>query len=259
MTSWPGLNWRDKLRSILPEQIMRLIVVSLLLAVATFTTPACADPPNAFVDAYRRGDWAEVLRMTRSLAEQGHPAAQAALADLYLRGRGVPKDEAEAIRWFRRAAEQGYANAQVQLGALYGMGQGVPQDFAQSAIWYLRAAQAGHAHSQLKVGFLYFEGRGVPTDYISSYMWFNVAATNSSGDIHADAVEARDQISGLMTVEQIAEAQRLSRNWKPVKWTKGPPAASPAAASMDQRLRQFIMAQVSLFRKMVSCSLMLTS
>jgi hypothetical protein len=28
--------------------------------VTTFTTSAWADPPNAFLDAYRRGDYAEV-------------------------------------------------------------------------------------------------------------------------------------------------------------------------------------------------------
>jgi S1-C subfamily serine protease len=71
-------------------------------------------------------------------------------------------------------------------------------------------------------------------------MWFNLAAGNSfipgSDDpiiastgaaIRADATKDRDLVSRLMTVEQIAEAQRLSRIWKPSKWTKGSPARSP--------------------------------
>jgi S1-C subfamily serine protease len=110
------------------------------------------------------------------------------------------------------------------------MGQGVRQDLAQSAVWYRRAAEQGYGLAQLKMGFLYYNGEGVPTDYVSSYMWFNLATANSSGHVHANAVKTRDLISGLMTVEQIAEAHRLSRKWKPVKWAKGSPARSPSTS-----------------------------
>jgi hypothetical protein len=42
-------------------------------------------------------------------------------------------------------------------------------------------------------------------------MWFNLAGT--SGD--ADGVRDRDAVARAMTPEQIAEAQRLAREWKP--------------------------------------------
>jgi hypothetical protein len=42
-------------------------------------------------------------------------------------------------------------------------------------------------------------------------MWFNLAS--ASGD--EDAKILRETVSKIMTPEQIAEAQKLSREWKP--------------------------------------------
>jgi hypothetical protein len=45
-------------------------------------------------------------------------------------------------------------------------------------------------------------------------MWFNLAGAAGN----ADAGKNRDIIAGKMTPYQIAEAQRLAREWKPVQW-----------------------------------------
>ena len=45
-------------------------------------------------------------------------------------------------------------------------------------------------------------------------MWFNLAAARGGEDRDA-AVEFRDRAAKLMTPDQIAEAQRLAREWKP--------------------------------------------
>ena len=50
-------------------------------------------------------DYAEAARLYRQAAEQGFAPAQKALADMYLRGEGVPKSRDEAERWMRRATE----------------------------------------------------------------------------------------------------------------------------------------------------------
>jgi TPR repeat protein len=58
---------------------------------------------------------------------------------------------------------------------------------------------------------MYEWGYGVPQDYAQAHMWFNLAG--ASGD--ADAIKKRDTIARKMTPDQIAEAQRLAREWKP--------------------------------------------
>ena len=51
----------------------------------------------------------------------------------------------------------------------------------------------------------------MPQDYVQAHMWLNLAAAQS----HADAVKNRDIVAALMTPAQIAEAQKLAREWKP--------------------------------------------
>jgi hypothetical protein len=47
-------------------------------------------------------------------------------------------------------------------------------------------------------------------------MWMNLACAALSGDDQKTAAKMRDEIAANMTSEQIAEAQRLAREWKPV-------------------------------------------
>ena len=92
---------------------------------------------------------------------------------MYARGEGVPEDDAEAVRWYRLAAEQGLAAAQLNLGGSYANGEGVPED------------------------------------HVLAYMWLNLSAAQG----FEMAQENKDLFEQRMTRAQIAEAQRLSREW----------------------------------------------
>ena len=52
-------------------------------------------------------------------------------------------------------------------------------------------------------------GEGVPQDLVVAYSWFNLSAAQGRDDAQA----AKDTIEQRMTREEIAEAQRLSREW----------------------------------------------
>ena len=130
---------------------------------------------------------------------------------MYQMGRGVPKDSAKAIEWFTKAAMLGFSTAQFNLGFAYGNGEGVAQDYSQAMKWYRLAAVQGLADAQFNLGLMYANGQGVPQDDISAHLWLNLAA--SQGD--EDARKYRDLVSARMTPDQIAEAQRLEREWKP--------------------------------------------
>ena len=156
------------------------------------------------------------MKEWRPLAEQGDGEAQYRLGDMYLSGEGVPQDYVEAVRWFRLAAEQGYAEAQDKLGAMYMDGQGVPQDYAEAARWYLLAAEQGETSAQFALGFVYGRGRGLTQDYVQAHMWLNLAAGRMPPGLLRDtAAESRSIIAKRMTPAQVAEAQRLAREWKP--------------------------------------------
>ena len=112
----------------------------------------------------------------------------------------------------RRAAEQGAAAAQFNLGGLYYYGEGVPQDYGEAVRWYRLAADQGHAGAQASLGVMYAGGWGVPQDDIAAHMWTNLAA--AQGD--ENARKLRDGLTGRMSSEQIAAAQRAAREWRPV-------------------------------------------
>ncbi len=143
------------------------------------TAPAWAGVDEG-VAAYKRGDYATALRELRPLAKQGNANAQYNLGIMYENGRGVPQDDAEAVKWYRKAAEEGYAKAQVLFGNMY------------------------------------LQGYGVPQDYVQAHMWFDVAASRLPPGKQRDlAAEARDLVGRFMTSTQIAEAEKLAREWRP--------------------------------------------
>jgi uncharacterized protein len=62
---------------------------------------------------------------------------------------------------------------------------------------------------------MYSRGEGVPQDFVQAHMWFNLAAAQGPPVLSTMAQKHRDEIAEKMTPAQIAEAQRLAREWKP--------------------------------------------
>jgi TPR repeat protein len=123
------------------------------------------------------------------------------------------KDYATVLRLLRPLAERGEARAQNDLGVQYEKGHGVPQDYAEAAKWYRKAANQGRSDAMYSLGLKYKAGQGVPRDYVLAHMWFNLAAALA----FPEADPQRRELEAQMTSVQIAEAQRLAREWKPTK------------------------------------------
>jgi uncharacterized protein len=120
------------------------------------------------------------------------------------------------LRLLRPLANDGVGQAQYELGFLYYNGFGVPQDYVQAAEWYRIAADQGIAKAQHDLGVMYLSGQGVPQDYVLAHMWFNLAGSRAINKAALDeAIKDRDLVASKMTPAQIAEAQRLARQWKP--------------------------------------------
>jgi len=73
----------------------------------------------------------------------------------------------------------------------------------------------GHAKAQHNLGYMYGNGKGVLQDYIQAHKWFNLSASRSQGKLHEESVQNRDVSEQRMTPAQVAEAQKLAREWKP--------------------------------------------
>jgi hypothetical protein len=127
---------------------------------------------------------------------------------LVVAGPSIADDETDMLHF---AAEQGRADAQYSLGVRYENGKGVPQDYAEAFRWYRLAAEQGNAPAQFKLGVMYGNGQGVLQDYVAAHMWVNLAAAQGN----ANASKNRGIVASKMTSAQIAEAQRLAREWVP--------------------------------------------
>jgi TPR repeat protein len=88
-------------------------------------------------------------------------------------------------------------------------------DYATALRLWLPLAEQGDAIAQFNLGLLYYWGHGVlqdsVQDYVEAHKWFNLAAARGN----LSAADNRDWLAKKMTPDQLAEAQRLAREWKP--------------------------------------------
>jgi TPR repeat protein len=186
---------------------------SLAESTGIAAAPSNADAAHA---AYQSNDYPAALRLTRPAAEAGDARAQSLLALMYYRGRGLPQDDHAAAQWFRRAAEAGDTVAQFYLGGMYSEGRGVPQVYSEAARFYAMAAERGDAQAQYNLGLVYARGEGVEQDLVKAHLYFNLAAARLNDPRgRAAAAKNRDHVAAEINPEQLGQAQKLAREWRP--------------------------------------------
>lgn len=161
-----------------------------------------------------KADRREAVRWLRRAADQGLAEAQVELGACYANGDGIAENAVEAANWYRRAAEQSFPEGQYALGNCYFEGTGVTKDITEGVSWIRKAAEQGLAAAQSSFGLCYAKGKGVKQDYVEAYKWFNLAAAQG-GEHDLDAKVGLSMAERAMTPEQIAQGQKLAREFKP--------------------------------------------
>lgn len=160
-------------------------------------------------------DKGEAAEWFRKAAEQNMSEAQLQIGLCCLRGNGVTANGEEAVRWFRKAAAQGSVDAEYQLGQCFFDGTGAPKDIEEGVKWIRHAAERGLPAAQCTLAQCYEKGTGVATDPVQAYKWYALAAARDdtrATDIRVSLAKVESQLNK----EQVAEAQRLAREFKPV-------------------------------------------
>jgi TPR repeat protein len=170
----------------------------------------------AFVSPVTNGV-AAIRDSARPVVTRTTGTVDALIGDAYYYGHWVSRDYSEAARWYRRAAAAGNSQAQATLGDMYYYGRNLPQDFVAAVHWWQLAADQGVAMAQLNLSVMYANGDGIERDYVKAHMYANLAVARlPPGEDHDIALKNRETIAQAMTREQVAEAQRLAREWRPV-------------------------------------------
>lgn len=168
-----------------------------------------------FAGEFGPRDPAAAASYLRRAADRGHADAKYILATMYETGNGVAPDIQQAAKLMRPAAEAGNSAAQFAFARMLHDGAGVPQDFAESQRWLILSAEHNYAPAQTALARLYTTGTpgpdGINVDYATAYLWANLAA--AQGD--KDAAGLRDRLAPALKPEQLAEAQRRTRDWRP--------------------------------------------
>jgi uncharacterized protein len=167
-------------------------------------------------------DEAEGVRWWRKVADAGSGYDLFPLGCAYYFGRGVPQDYTEAVKLFSKDITlfggSEFGHSELFLGYCYFYGQGVPQDYTEAARWWREAADrlAGDdGLPQYLLGSLYANGQGVTQDYDLAHMWFNLSASKGSGEDQEQRAKARDDIAKKLSPQQLVEAHRMAREWRP--------------------------------------------
>jgi TPR repeat protein len=147
-------------------------------------------------------------------AESGTPEDKYNLGLRFERGIVVQQNYPEAARWYRLSAMDAFPDAQYKLCELSEQGRGLPQDYQEAFRWCGLAADQGHGPAMFMLGRLYHTGHGVPRDVVRAHMWYNLASAYGyeAGKRWRDRLAADDDAL-QMTRDQVAEAQKLAREW----------------------------------------------
>jgi TPR repeat protein len=175
------------------------LAIAILLASLTMARAQSPEPYNH-----------QLLKRARS----GDAVSQPTIAEDFLHGRGVPKDNAQALKWFRssaaklafdvkdrkgvgcgyfsQAAGKGYGLARVEVAGCFRDGclsGSKCEREAKAAVWYSKAAKSGNVLAEYALGDLYLDGQGVGTDRVLALHWYQVAAQSGNpAATHAVAI-----------------------------------------------------------------------
>lgn len=184
-------------------------------------------------------DPVEAVKWLRRAAEQGLASAQLELGKCYANGAGIGENPVEAVNWFRKAADQNFPAAQYALGNCYFDGSGVAKDIPEGVAWTRKAAEQGLPEAESSFGMCYAKGKGVPQDYVQAYKWFNLAVAQG-GEHNTEARMNLSMAERALTPEQVAQGQKLAREFKPHPAETGSLSASSASAKRSaQPLNSF--------------------
>lgn len=112
-----------------------------------------------------RADPVEAATWFKKAAEQGDPEGMLLYGECLLDGQGVAPDETEAARLFSAAMALGDVRSKSKLADLYRRGRGVPKaDPAMAFRLYQEAANQGLLEAQGNLGVMIMNGETVPPD-----------------------------------------------------------------------------------------------
>ena len=165
-------------------------------------------------------------------AKQGDAFSQTKIAEFYMEGEGVRKNQKEAEKWYRKAfisymteAMEGDIYSQEQIAELYMEGKGVEKDEQEAAKWYKKVldyyteeALKGDGEKQIEVALFYLEGKGVEKDDKESIRWYEKAVQQNDVELKEVLGEYCNSLGEYYRVERRNRQEAVKWFKKAVEW-----------------------------------------
>jgi TPR repeat protein len=193
-----------------------IFAAALAFALAVAAWPAQAGYKEG-KEAFDKRDFDAAWKELEPLAKQGNPDAMFLVGTMHHMGAGAPVSYKDAADWYRKAADAGKLDAVFTMGIVYEGGIGQPRNIAEAFKWYKKSADRGFYAGIIKVANMYGKGQGTAKDNLQSYLWFAIAELRAPKDSN-DRFElpiVKDKLGTLLTKEQVADADRKAKAWKP--------------------------------------------
>eukprot|EP00985_Skeletonema_marinoi_P006557 scaffold2836_cov95-Skeletonema_marinoi.AAC.3 len=136
---------------------------------------------------YRKGDYSSAFEYCAKAAELGNVDAHAELADLYINGRGVEKDEKKAMHHMEEAAISGHPYARYELGCLED-DIAIGNNIERAVKHWIIAANQGSDES-IKALMDVYKGGFVSKENLAAALRAHQAAVDETKSPHREAAE----------------------------------------------------------------------
>lgn len=148
----------------------------------------------------------DIIAASKPAGDQTAAAKPAALgADEMAKAKNA-SDAAAAAAWLWKATAKGNPDAPVQLADMYIKGNGVPRSCEQAMVLLKTAAAKENATARNRLGSMYATGNCVQRNRVEAYRWMSAALTVNPYSQWAQ--QNREQLWQQMTPEEQAAAQK---------------------------------------------------
>lgn len=155
-------------------------------------------------------DFYTALLWYEKAAQNGNANAQIKVAEVYFFGKnGIEKNMAEAAKWYKLLVQKNNIVAMNNLANLYMKGDGVPQDITYAVELYKKAAELGDEVAQYNLGRAYRDGRGVERNPQLARTWLEKSLAQGYADASLPLAKLLLQDENN---SNLLEAQQLIKN-----------------------------------------------
>eukprot|EP01031_Cornospumella_fuschlensis_P026802 gene26802-32383_t len=154
-------------------------------------------------------DEAQGFKHCQSVLVHGCPLTHVLYGVCRNQGKGCSVDNAAATQSFRIAAATGYPVAVSNLGIMYRDGAGVGQDKREALRLFKAAAEQGYGAAMYSVGWAYYYGDGTTTDYAEAARWFQPAY--EQGNESAAYLLGHMTVYGTGVTQNVAKGKEILR------------------------------------------------